>query len=145
MNYSTAALVPSAAICTKTATGSNTVTVKAGDTLTDVVLQAGRRERTIASATVKGFIGGNKVVKRGETTIWDGVPSYMRDEDGDAHFGTIDETVEIRAIVVEIPAEEEGAAPTVETIKVANIKSLSASEGSSDAGATESGSETVTE
>lgn len=126
MIYSTASLVASASICTKGATENTTVEVKKGDTLTDVVLQAGRHERTIATATVKGFTVGDVKVARGETTIWDGIPVYRHDVEGDAHFGTVDEILEVRGIVVEIPAEEEGGKPTVETLRVANIKSITA-------------------
>ncbi|MCM1295053.1 MAG: hypothetical protein NC311_05880 [Muribaculaceae bacterium] len=139
MTYSTAALVPSASICTKGDPENTTVTVKAGDTLTGLVLQHGRREKTIETATVKGFIGGNRIVARGETTVWDGIPTYRHDPEGDAHFGTIDELIEIRAIVIEIPAETEGGKPEVTTVRVADIKAINATPAVTDQTGTEPG------
>lgn len=120
MIYSTASLVASASVCTK----GTSVAVKKGDTVTNVTLNTRNGDRKIASATVKGFMADTLHVARGETTIWDGVPVYHHDVEGDAHFGTVDERLEITGIVIEIPAAEEGGKATVETIKVADIKAI---------------------
>lgn len=121
MAYCTAALVASASI--RVLATDTVVEVKKGDTLTNVTL-AGRPDEVIASATVKGFIAGDRRVARGENTIYDGIPTRLHDEEGDEHFGYVDEVLEIRSIVVEIaPAEKDGD-PTTKIIKVADVKAL---------------------
>lgn len=121
MAYCTAALVAAASV--RVLATDTVVEVKKGDTLTNVTL-VGRPDEVIASATVKGFIAGDRRVPHGENTIYDGIPTRLHDEEGDEHFGYVDEVLEIRGIVVEIAGEGEGVAPTTRLIKVADIKEL---------------------
>ena len=143
--FTVGAPIVSASLVTTKDTGEVvTKTVAKGDTLSGVVLAAPpvrchpgcpipAEDITIDSCTVVGFTIRSLRVPRGATTVYDGVPSYLRDPDGACFHGTLEETAEIKDIIVEIPAEEEGAAPVHRTIDIALIKDI----GGGAAGTTE--------
>lgn len=134
MVYSTATPVVSAVITTVGKDGGTptTATVNAGDSLTNLVLDNGRKETTIASATVKGFIAKPLTTKHGECTSYDGIPTHNYDAEGDSHFGVIEERMAIDRILIEIPAETEGGKSTLTTIRVSTIKSMTVTAATED-------------
>lgn len=136
MIYSTGTPVVSAVITTVGANGTEPTTaeVKKGDSLTDLVLSAGRHEKTIATATVKGFFVAPAVIRHGECTTYDGIPTHLYDPDGDSHFGLAEERLRIDRILVSIPGETEDAPETTTVIRVADIKSMTVAAGTSEIG-----------
>lgn len=113
-NYSTAAIVVSAVITTDPTTpgGKPTVNpVNVGDTLTNLVLaRPCGQDRTIASAKVLGFKVASREIRRPSAEIIDNVPTMLYDEDGH-HFGTAEETLCVKEILIEV-APAEGTAKT---------------------------------
>lgn len=128
--------IVSASLATTKESGEVVTNVIAkGDTLTGVVLAAPKRrcrpgccvpaeDITIETCTVVGFTVHARRVYRGATTIIDGVASYMNNPDGACSHGTMESTAEIKDMVVEIPAEEEGAIPVHHIINIARIKDI---------------------
>jgi len=127
--YSTAAPVVSASITTKGVDGAeDVVTVVAkGDTLSNLVLAPEYLccpDIEIASATVIGFKLGALNVPRGVTRVYDNLPTYYQDPDGNGNRGLVEETMCVKSMLIEIPAAEEGAAPTRQMVNIERIKSI---------------------
>lgn len=137
--YSTAAPVVSASITTKGKTEDTVNVVGKGDTIADLVLEAEypcRPDVEIKEATVLGFFLGDLQVPRGVTRVYDGVPTYYQDPDGNGNRGLVDETMCVKAMLIEIPAEEEGGKPTTMKVVIDRIKAIGevtpAADGSDD-------------
>ena len=125
--YSTAAPVVSASITTKGKTEDTVNVVGKGDTIADLVLEAEypcRPDVEIKEATVLGFFLGDLQVPRGVTRVYDGVPTYYQDPDGNGNRGLVDETMCVKAMLIEIPAEEEGGKPITMKVVIDRIKAL---------------------
>lgn len=125
--YSTAAPVVSASITTKGKTEDTVNVVGKGDTIADLVLEAEypcRPDVEIKEATVLGFFLGDLQVPRGVTRVYDGVPTYYQDPDGNGNRGLVDETMCVKAMLIEIPAEEEGGKPTTMKVVIDRIKAI---------------------
>lgn len=124
--YSTAAPVVSASITTKGKTEDTVNVVGKGDTIADLVLEAEYPccpDVEIKEATVLGFFLGDLQVPRGVTRVYDGVPTYYQDPDGNGNRGLVDETMCVKAMLIEIPAEEKGGKPTMKVV-IDRIKAI---------------------
>ena len=103
------------------------VTIADGDTLGSIVVAAGNygstEERTFENVTVLGFTMKPIDVKRGATRIYDGVPMYLGDPNGNSYRGFVQEVVEVRDVVIEVPGEE-GEDPTSLRINVGAILNI---------------------
>lgn len=125
--YSTAAPVVSASITTKGKTEDTVNVVAKGDTISDMVLEAEYPylpDIKIAEATVLGFFLGDLQIARGVTRVYDGVPTYYQDPDGNGNRGLVDETMCVKAMLLEIPADEEGGKPTTMKVVIDRIKEI---------------------
>ena len=120
--------------------------ISTGDKLSDLEIytKAYRDTETIDEAEIVGFIPRPYKALRGQTRMYDGVAMSQYDPDGGAKFGTIQEVLEIRDIIVKVTStpeteedeeEEEEAEPVTITriIGVDTIKSIG-SESSSTGG-----------
>lgn len=140
--YSTAAPVVSAVITTKGDPENIVNTVNKGDTVTGLVLEpeypmgcpcAGHPDIEIETATVLGFQLGALNVPRGVTRVYDGVPTYMQDPDGNGNRDLVEETMCVKAMIIEIPAKDEGGRATTKKVMIERIKTI----GGVEAGSTE--------
>ena len=85
-----------------------TTEVKNGDTLKNVVYYNGPyadEKETIESAEVLGFTAKTLDIPRGSTRVYDGIPTYNFDPDGNPYWGMIEETQAPEAIVVKVPVQ----------------------------------------
>ena len=110
--YSTGTPVVSALIKTTITdeegqTSVKETTVNVGDSITIKYATNPYGETEDRTGSVVGFTGRPLDTKRGAARIIDGVPTYLRDPDGDAFMRTIPESMEIKAIII---APEEGPA-----------------------------------
>lgn len=124
-DFSTGVPVVSAVITTPAADGDPTVTeLENGTTLTNLVLaRTCGEDRTIASATVKGFVLKTGYPIPNDSRIYDGVPVRSNDLEG-SHFGLAEEVTMIDKVLIEIPGKTKDDDPTCELVPVGRIKSM---------------------
>lgn len=102
--------------------GSNTVhEIVPGSTLTTLVVNEDGADVSIASATVIGFRLGTLQVDRGAVRIYDGIPTYLYDTDGDGHHGLAEEIFSVEGMLIKIPDDGEG---TLKMVDVTAVKSI---------------------
>ena len=130
-SLSRGALVVSASITVGT---NDAVAVAKGDTLTGVVLvNSNGIEETIESGEVVGFTMRPANIVRGDNLIFDGIPTYKRDVDGDAHWNLVEEVAEVRDIVLKITeGEDDDATTTTRVVPVDRIKEIEEVESATD-------------
>lgn len=115
-------------------TGATATPVAVGDTIT-VTEARGASEREVSGTVVAFELGNKPFYGKRAHEIYDGIPVSEYNNPVAAMIQNAADVMEINAILVEVPAEEEGANPTHVRVSVGRIKSITAG------GGTESGGE----